>query len=70
MSRKKLYLIGLKSVLLAAIIITVITKCEKTDVSVDGNIRLPHLNELITNEDSDIDELKALDKRIQRYMTH
>lgn len=69
MSRKKLYLIGLKSVLLAAIIITVITKCEKTDISVDGNIRLPHLNELITNDDSDIDELKALDKRIQRYMT-
>ena len=64
-----MYLIGLKSVLLAAIIITVITKCEKTDVSVDRNIRLPHLNELITNDDSDIDELKALDKRIQRYMT-
>ena len=69
MSRKKLYLIGLKSALLTAIIITIIVKSEKTEVTSAPNTDFPHLNELITNEDSEIDELKALDKRIQRYMT-
>lgn len=70
MSRKKLYLIGLKSALLTAIIITVISGREKHIESPNNdNDSFPHLNELITNEDSDIDELKALDKRIQRYMT-
>lgn len=70
MSKKKLYLIGLKSALLIAIIITILSGREKSDEPApDGNIRLPHLNELITNEDSEIDELTGLDKRVERYLT-
>lgn len=69
MSKKKLFLIGIKSVFLAVLIITII-------VSVAGNAershteqdRLPHLNELITNADSDYQELSGLDKKIERYM--
>lgn len=68
MSRKKLFLIGLKSAFLAAIIITIIGKSEKTEVANAENTDFLHLNELITNEDSDIDELKALDRRIEKYM--
>ena len=70
MSRKKLYHIGLKSALLTAIIITLLAGREKTlEPTGKETVGLPHLNELITNDDSDIEELKALDKKIERYLT-
>lgn len=69
MSRKKLYLIGLKSALLTAIIITLLTGREKPEGAVAVQpVHSPHLNEIISNDDSDLDGLRALDRKIERYL--
>ena len=69
MSRKKLYLIILKSALLTAIIITLLTGREAApEVEPVKKTEYPHLNRLISNEHSEIEELEALDRRIERYM--
>ena len=69
MSRKKLYLIGIKSALLTAIVITLLSGGKSSEAEPPKKSDYPQLNRLISNEDSEIDELRALDKKIERYMT-
>ena len=69
MSRKKLYLIGIKSALLTAIVITLLSGGKSSEAEQPKKSDYPQLNRLISNEDSEIDELRALDKKIERYMT-
>lgn len=69
MSRKKLYLIGIKSALLTAIVITLLSGGKSSEAEPSKKSDYPQLNRLISNEDSEIDELRALDKKIERYMT-
>ena len=69
MSRKKLYLIGIKSALLTAIVITLLSGGKSSEAEQPKKSDYPQLNRLISNEDSEIDELMALDKKIERYMT-
>ena len=69
MSRKKLYLIGIKSALLTAIVITLLSGGKSSEAELPKKSDYPQLNRLISNEDSEIDELRALDKKIERYMT-
>jgi CubicO group peptidase (beta-lactamase class C family) len=68
MSRKKLYLIGIKSALLTAIVITLLSGGKSSEAEPPKKSDYPQLNRLISNEDSEIDELRALDKKIERYM--
>lgn len=69
MSRKKLYLIGIKSALLTAIVITLLSGGKSSEAEPPKKSDYPQLNRLISNEDSEIDELRALDKKIERYIT-
>lgn len=68
--KKKLILIGAKTVLLLAMIIAICTSGQEESASVP-EIRKDYtsLNELISNSDSDIDDLHKLDSKIKYYMS-
>lgn len=70
MFRNKAYIYILSAVCLTAIIgITIWAISGKGEASSGGNSpQLPELNRTITNSDSEIEDLEALDRRMNRYM--
>lgn len=70
MFRNKAYIYILSAVCLTAIIgITIWATSGKGEGSSGGNSpQLPELNRTITNSDSEIEDLEALDRRMNRYM--
>lgn len=69
MSKKKLFLISIKSALLAVIVIAILASTDKDSQTKEDKYEdYPHLNEIITNDDSEHEELKGLDRKIERYM--
>lgn len=69
-SKKKLFLIGIKSVLLLAIIITICSNRKQPQQTTgEPTKEYISLNGLITNEDSQHEDLAGLDRKITSYMT-
>ena len=69
--KKKLILIGAKSILLLGMIITIFTSGSKDSEYIpEIEEDVYYLNKSISNSDSEYDHLSKLDKRILRYMSY
>ena len=69
--KKKLILIGAKSILLLGMIITICTSGSKDSEYIpEIEEDVYYLNKSISNSDSEYDHLSKLDKRILRYMSY
>ena len=69
--KKKVFLIGTKTVLLMAMIITICTSGSKEVESVpETKEELFYLNKYVKNSDSEIEELEKMDKKIAKYMSY
>ena len=69
--KKKVFLIGAKTVLLMAMIITICTSGSKEVECVpEIEEELFYLNKYVKNSDSEIDGLEKMDKKIARYMSY
>ena len=68
-SKKKIFLIAVKAVLLLVMIITICAS-ESTDTGSSEDIHVDNisLNTLLSNSDSECEDLSKLDKRIVKYM--
>ena len=68
--KKKLILIGAKSILLLGMIITICTRSKDSEYIPEIEEDVYYLNKSISNSDSEYDHLSKLDKRILRYMSY